>query len=210
MKFVWSEQRQKAFNDLKRALTTTPILSFTLGNGRLILDTDASRHEIGAVFSQVQQGAEKVIAYYSRILSKSERNYYVTRRELLVIVNSVQSFHHYLFGRNFLIQTDHALLKWLMSLRELKGQLARWLERLQRYDFDISHRNGKSHKNADELSRCPCAEVGCKHCSQMKLLDIQEKNNLIVRINLQENLSEKFASGTVGRHFNFSERKRKW
>ena len=79
-------------------LVTAPILSFTLDEGQYILDTDASLYGIGAVLSQIQNGEEKVISYGSKTLSKSQRNYCVTKRELLSIVTFVREFRHYLFG----------------------------------------------------------------------------------------------------------------
>lgn len=146
-KFVWSQACREAFDALKQVLISSPVLSFPVEGGEFILDTDASNHGIG-VLSQSQDGQEKVIANFSRVLSKAERNYCVTRRELLAIVSSVKSFHHYLYGRKFLVRTDHVALRWLMYFRELEGQLARWLERLQQYEFEILHRKGLSHQNA--------------------------------------------------------------
>jgi len=105
---------------LKQTLTSSPILSFPREEGELILDT--SNFGIGVVLSQKQNGKEKVISYFSRVLSKAERNYCVMRRKLLSIVESIKSFHQYLYGRKFLIRTDHM---WLMSFKDLKSQLAR-------------------------------------------------------------------------------------
>lgn len=129
-------------------MTSSPILSFPKEQGQFILDTDASNHGVGVVLSQVQNGTEKVIAYYSRVLNKAERNYCITRRELLAIVSSLKSFHHYLYGRKFKIRTDHISIKWLMSFKDLEGQLARWLERLRQYEFEIVHCKGHLHPNA--------------------------------------------------------------
>jgi len=116
------------------------------------LDTDASNHGIGAVLSQVQEGKEKVIAYYSKVFSKTERNYCVILKELLAVID-LTKFFHYLYRRKFVIRTDHISLKWLMIFRNLEGQLARWLEQMQQYDFKIIHRKGNLHFNADGLSR---------------------------------------------------------
>ncbi len=78
-----------------------------------MLDTDASGSAIGAVLSQKQDGQEKVISYSSRTLTKPERNYCVTRKELLALVDSVRQFRHYLLGREFVVRTDHKALVWL-------------------------------------------------------------------------------------------------
>ncbi|GBN77586.1 Retrovirus-related Pol polyprotein from transposon 297 [Araneus ventricosus] len=97
-------------------------------------------------------------------LDKPKRNYCVTRKELLATVKSIEHFHHYLYGQKFLLRTDHASLRWLLNFKEPEGQIARWILRLQEYDFEIQHRKGTSHGNADALSRRPCRE-SCKHCS---------------------------------------------
>ncbi|GFW94409.1 retrovirus-related Pol polyprotein from transposon opus [Trichonephila clavipes] len=110
---------------------------------------------------------ERVVAYWSKCLSKPERNYCVTRKELLAIVKAIEHFHHYLYGQKFLLRTDHASLTWLMNFRNTEGQVARWIQRLNEYYFDIRHRKGSSHGNADALSRRPCPE-NCRHCSRVE------------------------------------------
>ena len=118
-----------------------------------LLDTDASNTGIGGVLSQLdEEGKEHVIAFASRILSKSERRYCVTRRELLAVVVFTEQFRPYLLGREFTLRTDHGSLSWLQSFKEPEGQLARWLEKLQEYHFNIVHRPGRKHANADALS----------------------------------------------------------
>lgn len=166
MEFVWTEECQEAFEALKRKLEETPVLAYPRMDTDFILDTDASNFAIGSVLSQVQDGVERVVAYFSKTLGKAERNYCVTRKELLAIVKSVEHFHHYLYGRKFLIRTDHAALTWLLNFKNPEGQTARWIERLQEYQFEIQHRAGRIHGNADSLSRRPCGEQ-CKRCSRI-------------------------------------------
>ena len=106
-KFQWSEECQNAFDLLKTKLMESPILAYPGFKETFILDTDASDRGIGAVLSQIQDGKERVIAYASRTLSKSEQRYCVTRKELLAVVFFVKHFRHYLYGRQFRIRTDH-------------------------------------------------------------------------------------------------------
>ncbi|GBM18137.1 Retrovirus-related Pol polyprotein from transposon 297 [Araneus ventricosus] len=160
--FNWTEECEKSSNSLKQALITSPVLTYPRTDKEFILDTDASNEGIGAVLSQKIGNEECVIAYFSKSLGKPERNYCVTRKELLAIVKSIEYFHHYLYRRKFLLRTDHASLRWLLNFREPEGQNARWIQRLQEYDFEIQHRKGTSHRNADALSRRPCKE-SCKH-----------------------------------------------
>ncbi|GBL80842.1 Retrovirus-related Pol polyprotein from transposon 297, partial [Araneus ventricosus] len=162
--FNWTDECEKSFNSLKQALTSSPILTYPRTDKDFILDTDASNEGIGAVLSQNTGNEERVIAYFSKSLGKPERNYCVTRKELLAIVKSIEHFHHYLYGRKFLLRTDHASLRWLLNFKEPEGQIARWIQRLQEYDFEIQHRKGTSHGNADTLSRRPCKE-SCKQCT---------------------------------------------
>ncbi|GBM21987.1 Retrovirus-related Pol polyprotein from transposon 297, partial [Araneus ventricosus] len=138
-------QCEKSFNSLKQALITSPVLTYPRTDKEFILDTDASNEGIGAVLSQKIGNEECVIAYFSKSLGKPERNYCVTRKELLAIVKSVEHFHPYLYGRKFLLRTDHASLGWLLNFREPEGQIAHWIQRLQEYDFEIQHRKGTSH-----------------------------------------------------------------
>ena len=158
--FRWTVQCQEAFDSLKAALSSSPVLVMPDDTGRFILDTDASGSSLGAVLSQVQEGRERVVAFGSRVLSKTEKNYCVTRRELLAVVTFVRFFKQYLLGRNFLIRTDHSCLRWLRHTPEPIGQQARWCSILEEFDFEIEHRPGKSHGNADALSRRPCRQCG--------------------------------------------------
>ncbi len=152
--FFWGGPQQHAMDKMKELLTTAPILGYPRTGDPFILDCDASNFGLGAVLSQVQDDQEKVIAYASQSLSKAQRNYCTTRRELLAIVTFVKQFHHYLYGGRFLVRTDHAALYWLLRKKDPEGQMARWITFLQAYDLEIQHRPGLRHGNADALSRC--------------------------------------------------------
>ena len=149
--FKWTEDCQRSFDSLRNALTSPPILANPDFSKPFILDCDASDQSIGAVLSQKVDGIERVCAYASRTLSKSERKYCVTRKELLAVVHFVKHFRHYLYGRQFLVRTYHSSLLWLMQFKNPQNQLARWLEILSEFDFQIQHRPGRQHSNADAL-----------------------------------------------------------
>lgn len=160
--FKWTDQCRESFLTLRRALVTAPVLVFPDCSRVFILDTDASNQGIGAVLSQkLDDGLEHVVSYASRALSKAERRYSVTRKELLAVVTFLRHFRPYLLGRRFKLRTDHSSLLWLRSFKEPEGQLARWLEQLEEYDFEIIHRQGKLHGNADALSRLPQTAGEC-------------------------------------------------
>jgi len=159
-RFNWTPEYDESFEQLKNALVTSPVLAMPNDHDFFILDTDACDVSVGAVLSQVQDGMERVIAYASRSLSKQERNYCVTRKKLLAVVYYARAFRQYLLGRKFLIRTDHSALQWLRSTPEPIGQQARWYEILEEFDFQIVHRPGRNHGNADTLSRRPCRQCG--------------------------------------------------
>ena len=119
------------------------------------------------------ENKEKVIVI--RVLSTPERHYCVTRHELLAVVKAVKHFHVYLYGRKFLLRTDHAALRWLLSFRQPEGQVARWIEALQQYNFTIEHRPGSKHGNADALSRRPCLLDACRYCDRLE--SVEHSNN---------------------------------
>ena len=153
--FFWTDECQTAFDALKKHLLGPEIMAYPNGMGEFILDCDACDKSIGAVVSQRQDGQERVIAYGSRTLNKAEQNYCVTDRELLAIKHFTELYKHYLLGRKFIIRSDHQPLKWLFSLKEPKGRVARWIEILSAYNFAIEYRPGPQHGNADGMSRCP-------------------------------------------------------
>ena len=119
-----------------------------------ILFTDASGTGLGAILSQKdEEGKEIVIAYASRSLTPAEKNYVTTEQECLAIVWGIQHFHKYLMTRHFTVITDHSALKSLRTVVNPTGRRARWIMKLQQYDFEVQHRSGRSNRNADAMSR---------------------------------------------------------
>ena len=158
--FAWTSDCDIAFSELKGKLVSSDILGFPNNHDKMILDTDASSFGIGCVLSQIQNNRERVLAYSSRSLTKQEARYCVTRLELLSVVEWCKKHRYLLIGRKFTIRTDHAALQWLMNFKDHDGQLARWHLALSEFKFDIVHREGIKHGNADGCSRIPCRQ--CK------------------------------------------------
>ena len=147
-----------------------------------ILDTDASAYGIGGVLSQLQENAEKEregsverpIAFHGRLLLPREMRYCARRRELLAIVEMVQYFRVYLAGRAFIIRTDHDSLKGVKQLAKLTGQMARWIDFLEEFQFEIQTRPWKEHENADFLSRL-YTDCFCKHRENFEATNTAEE-----------------------------------
>ncbi|KAM8714816.1 hypothetical protein ACLKA7_001219 [Drosophila subpalustris] len=154
-KWDWKPEQQAAFEELKARLTEAPVLACPDFSEKFVLQTDASDCGLGAVLTQQHQGAERVIAYVSRRLVKAEENYSATEKECLAIVWAIRKLRCYLEGYRFDVVTDHLALKWLNSIDNPTGRIARWALELQQYQFDIHYRRGKQNIVADALSRQP-------------------------------------------------------
>ena len=153
--FRWGEAEQNSFEILKERLLTPPILAHPNYQLPFEIHTDASGYGVGAILVQHQEGAERVIAYASRLLSSAEQNYSISEKECLALVWAVEKFKIYIWGNKIRILTDHHALCWLLKKKNLAGRLARWSLQLQDLDLEIVHRSGKLHSDADALSRQP-------------------------------------------------------
>lgn len=158
--FIWSEECQSAFDKLRTALTTSPVLAYPDHNKPFTLTTDASGSAIGYILGQIDStGIERVIAYGGRSLNQHERKYPVSEKEGLAIVEGIKTYHVYLASQPFKIFTDHAALKWLNNVKQSTGRLARWAVLLQGYKYEIHYKPGKKNEVADALSRRPYPET---------------------------------------------------
>jgi hypothetical protein len=139
---IWTEDHEISFERLKAALTRAPVLSYPdIKQGNFILDTDASNTGIGGVLSQIQNGQETVLGYYSRLLSDSERRYCKTKREFLSVIRAIQHFKPYLYGQKFLIRTDNSAVSHMLTLNDAQEQIQRWQLFMSQFSFDISSGN---------------------------------------------------------------------
>jgi hypothetical protein len=152
--WCWNVEHQRSFEALKSRLQEPPILRLPDLQRRFILHTDASGTALGAILAQIDdQGHEYVCQYESKLLKGSELHYGISEKECLAIVWAIRKLRPYLHGARFTVVTDHSALKWLMTIKDPTGRLARWSILLQAYDFEIVHRKGTQHGNVDALSR---------------------------------------------------------
>lgn len=153
-KMIWSPDAQQAFEKLKTALTSAPVLQNPNFNKPFYIQCDASKTGVGSVLFQRDDSGEKhPIAYVSQKLNAAQRNYSITELECYAAVLSVKKFRAYVEGFQFTIITDHASLKWLMDQKDLSGRLARWSLKLQGFTFKIEYRKGSQNIVPDALSR---------------------------------------------------------
>jgi len=149
VRFVWSEECEASFQELKERLTSAPVLALPSGTQGFVVYSDASKRGQGCVL--MQHG--RVIAYASRQLKSHEVNYPVHDLELATVVFALRVWRHYLYGTQVQIFTDHKSLKYLMSQKELNMRQRRRVELIKDYDCVIDYHCGKVNVVADSLSR---------------------------------------------------------
>lgn len=157
--WFWDEAAQREYLCLKDALLHAPILHHPDLSKIFCISTDSSKFGLGVhVFQEDEENGiatQRTIAFASRILSKSERNYSVTELQALAVVWAFEKFRYFLFGRHTKVYTDHRALQFLMSAKLNHDRLRRWALFLQEFDFSVIYIPGKQNIVADSLSRSP-------------------------------------------------------
>ncbi|RVW70601.1 Transposon Ty3-G Gag-Pol polyprotein [Vitis vinifera] len=147
--FDWNDRCEESFQELKRRLTTAPVLITPISGERYTVYCDASKNGLGCVL--MQRG--RVVAYASRQLKNHEQNYPTHDLELAAIVFALKLWRHYLYGENFEVFSDHKSLKYIFSQKDLNARQRRWLETLEDFHFTLQYHPGKANVVADALSR---------------------------------------------------------
>lgn len=158
VKFEWSEECQKAFDGLKQAFTTAPVLIHFDPEKECVVETDASDYVSAGILSQHgDDGNLHPVAFYSKKFSPAECNYEIYDKELLAIINAFKEWRSELEGSRHTIKvlTDHRNLEYFMTNKLLNRRQARWSEFLSRFDFNIVYRPGKAGAKPDALTRRP-------------------------------------------------------
>ena len=153
--FIWGTSQEDAFNELKRRLTQPPVLAFPDFSKPFQLYTDACDYGIGGCLMQNIDGKRRPIAFFSRKLKKNEKDFSVTDKESLAIIDSLKKFRYIIYQYPITIFTDHAACTELFKNPNLSGKKARWFLLCQDYNADIKHIAGKTNVVADCLSRYP-------------------------------------------------------
>lgn len=154
--WTWSETQEEAFQCVKKLVSDSPLLAYYDPNKELTLENDASEYGLGSALLQDGQP----IAFASRSLSQSEKNYAQIEKELLAVVYGLQKFHHYTYGRNVTVITDHKPLVAISNkpLHKAPKRLQSLLLKAQTYNFDIQYKPGKQIPISDALSRAPVSK----------------------------------------------------
>ncbi|KAK1685577.1 hypothetical protein QYE76_046425 [Lolium multiflorum] len=151
--FVFDDDCKEAFETLKKALTTAPVVEPPDWNLPFEIMCDASDFAVGAVLGQRVDKKLNVIHYASKTLDAAQRNYATTEKELLAVVFACDKFRSYIVDSKVTIHTDHAAIRYLMTKKDAKPRLIRWVLLLQEFDLHIVDRKGADNPVADNLSR---------------------------------------------------------
>ena len=156
--FVWTPVCQLAFTQLKRLMSSAPILVYPDPNRPFLLVTDASGLQVGGALLQEQpDGTLHPILYLSHTLDHYQRKYSTIELECFALFWCVTQLRHYLHGVHFLVRTDHRCLQWLHQTKDLSGRVMRWSLKLQDYQFTVVYGKGATNVIADALPRLPMA-----------------------------------------------------
>lgn len=176
--FVWTTRCEESFQELKRRLTSAPVLILPCSDSNFNVYCDASKQGLGCVL--MQDG--KVVAYASRQLRPHEQNYPTHDLELAVVVFALKIWRHHLYGVRFEVFSDHKSLKYLFDQKELNRRQRRWMEILKDYDFGLQYHPGKANVVADALSR-KSLHMSTLMVREMKLIEEFRDMNLAVQVN---------------------------
>lgn len=159
-KFKMTPEGLESFEKLKHALTIAPVLVNPRFDLPFTIQCDASNIAVGGVLTQQWDDGEHVVAYAAQKLNKCQTKYMACEKELLAVLVCIEKFRGYVEGAKFFVLTDNSAVAWLRNFKDPTGRLARWALKLQKYNFSISHRPGKTNKVADAISRVPdCCEI---------------------------------------------------
>lgn len=195
-KFVWYEKCQANFEELKRRLTTSPVLTLPDLNKSFSIYYDASRQGLGCVL--MQEG--RVAAYASRQLRKHELNYPTHDLELAAVVHALKIWRHYLIGHKSDIYTDHKSLKYIFTQMDLNMRQRRWLELIKDYDLEVHYHPGKANVVADTLSRKSYANevqvtsMSSELCAEFEQLNLGFVTNAVELV-LEPKLEQEIRKG---------------
>jgi len=157
--FIFNDECHEAFQILKKALISALIIQPPNWKLPFEIMCDASDFTVGAILGQTKDKKHYAISYASKTLAGPQLNYATTKKELLAVVFAIEKFRSYLVGAKVIIYIDHAALKYLLTKKDAKPRLIRWILLLQEFDIEIRDKNGVENSVADHLSRLQFKET---------------------------------------------------
>ena len=178
-KWKWMEKQEEAFRKLKKRFTKEPVLALPDLDKKMRMEVNASDYATGEVLSiEYKDGLWRPVAFLSKSLNETEKNYEIHDKEMLVIIRGLENWRHLLKGVHFKFEiwTDHKNLEYFMKMQKLNCRQAQWALYLSRFDFTLKHVLGTKIGKADRLSRRPDWKVGVEKNNENQVFI---KNNWI-------------------------------
>jgi len=170
-KWEWTSKCESSFQELKRRLTTTPVLTLPFGMEGFVIYSDASKKGLGCVL--MQHG--RVISYASRQLKTHETNYPTHDLELAAVIFDLRVWRHYLYGSRVQIFTDHKSVRYLMTQKELNMRYRQWVDLIKDYDCVIYYHPGRANMVAVALSRkSKLLVIEPNDCDEKELIELRK------------------------------------
>ncbi|KAJ8550364.1 hypothetical protein ON010_g10705 [Phytophthora cinnamomi] len=151
--WYWNKEQDAAFTAIKAALQVVPVLRLPDFSLPFCITTDASGYCCGGVLSEVVNGEDHPLAFYSKKLCKGELNWPPHEKELFAILPALKKWRHYVYGSRFTVFTDNSACRWFLWHPRVTGRLARWLDYFSQFNFELKHVRGEQNVVADALSR---------------------------------------------------------
>jgi len=173
VKWQWGVEQQKAFDELKRVFTTKPVLAAPDLDKEFRVEANVSNYATGGVLSmKCSDKMWRPVAFISKSLSDTERNYEIHDKEMLAVIRCLEAWRHFLEGMTikFEIWTDHKNLEYFMKAQKLNRRQARWMLYLSRFNFVLKHVPGAKMGKADSLSRRPDWKIGVERDNEDETL----------------------------------------
>jgi hypothetical protein len=151
----WRQEQQRAFEEVKWRICSEPVLTIPVNNAPYCLEADSSDYASGAILSQKIDDKWHPVAYMSKALNETERNYEIYDKEMLAIMTALSEWRQYLMGasEDFEIWTDHQNLQYFRKPQKLNRKQARWMTELAEYHYSFNNKPGKSNVKPDILLR---------------------------------------------------------
>ncbi|KAL0537221.1 hypothetical protein IC582_026196 [Cucumis melo] len=203
--FVWNKEADEAFEQLKSAMISLPVLALPNFERPFEIETDASGVGVGALLTQMN----KPIAFYSHKLAMRDRAKPVYERELMAVVLAVQRWRPYLLGARFVVKTDQKSLKFLLEQRTIQPQYQNWVAKLLGYSFEVIYKPGLENKAADALLRKPIEIMNCR-MTVSTLVDLATIKEEVEKDEILQKAIAKEQTYTNKRNIKFSQKNDMW
>ena len=207
-KFNFDDSCKAAFEEIKSRLVQAPIMAAPEWDQLFEVMCDASDFAMWAVLGQRKEKIFKAIYYASRTFNEAQENYSITEKEMLAIVFACEKFRPYILGSHVIVHTDHAAIKYLMSKKEAKPRLIRWVLLLQEFDLEIKDKKGCDNVIADHLSRVEQNETGKEETELKENFPDEQLFKVSFQIPWYADIVNYLACGVVPQEFSYQQKRK--